>query len=657
MAKLPIYNQQVTRRAVQGVQKSVDNSLAEGVNKFTQGAMQYAQVQNQMQAREARDFVIGQQNETSVALAERRQSLSESSKTGSEYTDGLKEFIETQKSAALENAPTPKAAESAAQYYNNLMSKELEQAVPVAAKMNAKRTATVINESLEIGLNQTFRNPGDFEESLANATAVIDSSDLPDNVKETAKAQYTEKLSTQKLLGIINQDPKQAVKDIESGNYDSLDPDTLNQLTSSAHMQSEALDKQNKINAEKQAQKLRAEQEAINARATSDLEIGVSRGDFGLVEIEKAYNTGMITPDKRTSLTKQVDSLVEKQVKANNSIVQVSAAIEAGQPLDYRNKDHKSAVDSYYANMPEDSRNDPNAIAGLVKSTKVIPTIVESALNAGLKGSVTQVVQSADLLSRMNEQAPEVIAQLPEDTKAVGIMVSRLVASGVDQAKAVELANNSVYNTSRELKDVLKTQLTQSDVISKKSTGFSDAIDKISPSFFSPERTASMDRMEANFNYAVDQYYLKTHDIDTAMKLATTDISKVWGSTWINGKETLSKYPIEKMYGNGEESPWIYNQLKAEMKELGVEGKISLQADSITAREKQPSYIIMTEQDGVMIPYLQNGIVQRFTPDFNSTPEKAEAEQQKVKAMEQAKRAEKYVAGDFRYKTEYGVRR
>lgn len=657
MAKLPSYRQQVQQQAVQGVQKSVDNSLPGAINQATQGLSQLAQVQGQMQAREARDYVINQQNETSVALAQERLNISQSAKTGSEYTNGIKAFIEKQKSTAMEKAPTPKASESAGMYYNNLMAKELEQAIPVAAKMNAKNTAKVINDSLEIGLNQTYRNPSDFDESLVNAEAVIDSSDLPDNVKDTAKAQFKEKLMTQKLLGTINLDPKQAVKDIDSGAYDSLDPNQLNQISSSAIAQSEAQDRQAEINRQKVIQQQRAEQEAINSQVQSNLEIGVSRGEFGFVEIEKAYSTGVITPEKRTSLVKQVDAQIRKMETANNNIIQVSAAIEAGIPLDYRDKNQKDAVDNYYNNMPKEVRSDPNAVAALIRDTKVIPTIVESSINAGLKGNVTQVVASSDLVARMNEAAPEVVAQLPADTKAMGITVSRMVAAGVDPAKAVELANNSIYNTPKEMKDVLKSQLSLPDSVTKKSSGFESAVDKISPSFFTPDRTASMDRMEASFNFTVDQYYLKTHDIDAAMELATTDISKVWGSTWVNGKETMTKYPVEKMYANGKEAPWIYKQLNSEMKELGVEGKITLQADSITAREKKPSYIIMTEQDGAMIPYLRDGILQRFTPDFDSTPEKKEAEKQKAKSMEQARRAQDYVTGDFRYKTEYGVSR
>ena len=657
MARLPQYTQQVTRRATSAPHITTENNMGEAIGQFAQGAASLLNVQSQMQQREARDYVIANQNKTSVGLAEERINLSDTSQTGSDYTTGITSYIEKQKEAALENSPTPKAAEATGKYYDALMAKELQNAIPVAAGMNAANTASVVNESLEIGLNQTYRNPSDYQDSLNNANDIIDASDLAPNIQESAKAQYQEKLMTQKLLGTVNLDPKQAVKDIESGSYDSLAPSTLNQISNSAKAQSIALDRQDEVDKQKALQLQDAERSAVNAQAQSNLEIGVSRGDMGYVEIEKAYTTGTITPEKRTQLVKQVDAQVERMNKINADIVNVSAVIDAGIPLDYRNTDHKSAVDSYYANMPEETRNDPNAIALLVKSTKIIPSAVETKLNAGLKGSTEQVVASSDLVARMNNQAPETVSQLPQDTKAMGIMVSRLVGAGVNEAKAVELSNNAIYNTTKEVKEVLKLQLNQKNMVSKKTSGFSDAVNKISPSFWKPGRTESMDRMQANFNFVTDQYYLKTHDIDAAMQLATTDISAVWGSTWVNGKETMSKYPVEKMYGNGEKTQWIYNQLTEELKSLGIEGKSSLQADTITSRETAPSYVIMTEQDGAMMPLMIGGAVQRYTPDFAATPEKVKAEAEKASAMERARNAEDYIIGDFRYKTKYGVDR
>lgn len=657
MAKLPIYRQQQTRQAVGTSPIQVNTTETKAIGQFAHGVSDLARVRSQMQEREARDYIIQSQNETSVALTEAKINYAQTAKTGTEYTDSIKSFIEQRKQAAVESAPNTKASQAASQYYDSLMAGELSQALPIAAKMNAQNTAKVMTDSLEIGLNKTFQNPSEFDSSLNSAYAIIDSSDLAENMKDTAKLEYRESLMTQKLLGTINQDPKQAVKDIESGMYNTLAPDTLNQLSNSAKNQSIALDKQTEINRQKLIEEQKAIQDAENARAQSDLEIGVSRGEFGYVEIEKAYDNGVITPEKRTQLVKSVDAQIEKLQKKNAAIMDISASIEAGYPLDYRNKDHKDAVDAYYENLPPEVQSNPDAIANLVKSTKVIPTQVESFFNAGLKGNIEQTVQTANAVARVNEVAPDVISQLPEDTKTVGITVSRLVAAGMDPAKAVELTNNNVYNTSPEMKAVLKNQLTTEDMNSKKQSGFKKAVKKISPSFFKPDRSQSMDAMEAEFSLLANNYYLKTHDIETAMDLATTDISRVWGSTWIDGKERMMKYSPEKMYSNGEETPWIYNQLKSELESIGVTSKASLMPDHETARSNRPSYRIMVEQDGVMIPLMINGVFQRYTPDFSITEEKKKAESEKQSAMERARSAAQKTQHSFRYKTKYGVER
>ena len=656
MAKLPGYQSTKVASAITPGAAPVSTADARALGQFTQGIGNLAQVRSQMMDREARDYTINAQNKTTVALASEKVRLQNEATTGSEYTEGIKAFIDTQKQAALEGTTNQRAADSVGKYYDALAAEQMSQAVSVSAKMNAVNTVEVVKESLEIGMNQTYRDPSSYEESLANATLVISTSDIPESAKEKAIQEQTESLMTQKLLGIINQDPKAAVKEIESGDYDSLSPDTLNKLSASAKSQSDAVDRQNEINRTKVEVENQKQLNAQNAQAQSNLEIGVSRGEMGFVEIEKAYDTGVITPEKRTQLTKSVDARVKKMQDENIIVAQVSAAIDAGQPLDYRNPDHKKGVDAFYKNLPDESKT-PDVIVSLVNSTKVIPSQVETMLNASMKGSPDQVESASNLVARLNESSPEASSQLPEDTRAMGIGVANMVAGGVSPAKAVEVMHNNIYNTSKEMKEVLKSQLTQKDLVSKKASGFKAALGKVSDSFFTPKRTPSMNSMEAEFNLIANNYYMKTQDIDSAIKLATADIQKVWGSTWVDGKERVMKYSPEKIYGNGGETPWIYNQLESELKDMGIDGKYNLQSDAVTARSERPSYLIMTEQNGVMMPLMVDGVLQRYTPDFSVTKEAKEAEEEKIKAVERARGARDYIDTGFRYKTKYGVSR
>ena len=637
MAKLPQYRQQAVEQQFTAGAAPVDNSLAQGLGQFAQGVGQFAQAQQMMVQRESRDYTLENQNQTAVGLTAEKETLSTNATSGKEYLDGVKTYIDTQRNVAMENAPSEKAAKDVKEYYDRLEASELERAIPVASKMTATKTANAVRTNVNILTNQTYRDPTSYEQNLEQGTKTILESDLAESLKPAAIAEFKNTLNVQRVQGLTTLEPKAALSQLESGRYDAdLNPQQLVSLTESARRQVDAEERQRVADQKANLAEAQKKESAKNAVLQSELEIGISRGQLGYAEVERALEAGVITPAKRTQLTQTIDKRIVSQEKLNKGMEGVSAALNGGQPLDYANKDHQKAVDAYYSTMPD---NDASIIT-LASATKVIPSQVETKLNSGLRGSTEQRVEAANTIALLNASAPEVVASLPADTKSMGIGISRLVAAGVDPARASDLVHNAVYNTSKEQKNVLKTQLTQKDMTSKKSVGFNKAIDKISDSFFSPTRTPSMNSMQAEYNTAVNDYYLLTHDIDTAMELASTDVSKVWGTTWVDGKERVMKYSPEKMYGNGKESPWIYKQLESELSEIGVTGKYTLQADATTAREDRPSYMIMTDSDGVMMPLMVNGQIQRYTPEFSITEDARIMEQQKVESVERARRRE-----------------
>ena len=238
MAKLPQYTQQVTRRATQAPQLTNQNNLGEAVGKFAQGASQLASVQADIQRREARDYVISNQNKTSVALSQEKSNLADTATTGSEYTDGVKTFIEKQKAAALENSPTPRAAEATGKYYDALTAKELENAIPKAANINAINTANVQADALRLGFNAALQDPNEYESSLEDGAVLIGMSDLPENKKESAIKKYDNELSYYRFKGQIRDNPSLALNELESGDWNSrLDPNQLEALTREAMQQ------------------------------------------------------------------------------------------------------------------------------------------------------------------------------------------------------------------------------------------------------------------------------------------------------------------------------------------------------------------------------------------------------------------------------------
>lgn len=641
--KLPQYRRQVVEQEFSPGSAPVDRSMSQALGQAAQGLSQFAKAQDVMMRREARDYTLETQNSTAVGLTAEKDRLSNESASGKEYLDGVKTYIDSQRQIAMEKAPSERAANSVKEYYDSLEASELQRAIPVASQMTAKKTANAIKTNINILTNQVYRDPTSYQQNLEQGIKTIEESDLDESLKPAAIAEYKNQLNVQRVQGMTTVYPSTALKGLESGQFDDLlTPQQLTSLTESARRQVAAEEKQREIDAKSRQAELEKQESASNAVLQSELEIGIARGQAGYAEVERAFEAGVITPAKRTQLTLAIDKRVEAQNKLNLGIAGVSAAINGGQPLDYTNADHQKAVDAYYEAMPDKS---VGSVLTVVSLTKVIPSQVETSLNANLRGNPEQRVEAANTLAILNASAPEVVASLPADTKAMGIGISRLVAAGVDPGRASELMFNSVYNTTKEQKEVLKTKLTQKDMTNKKANGFKKSVGKISDSFFSPKRTPSMNAMEAEFNTAVNDYYLLTHDINSAMELASTDVSKVWGTTWVDGKERVMKYAPEKIYGNGKKSEWIYKQLGSELSEIGVTGKYTLQSDATTAREDRPSYMIMTEQDGVMMPLMIDGQIQRYTPDFSITEDAKLLEKQKAESLEKARQQEAILKG------------
>lgn len=242
MAKLPQYTRQVIATSATPGAAPVDTSMARATGQFAQGISAFATMQSNMMAREARDYTINAQNETTVALAQEKANLTNNAKTGSEYAEGIKTFIETSKQTAMEKAPNQKAADEAGAYYDRLMAIESESAIKVAARINAENTAAVTEQSLKMGFNDTFQNPENFEKNLETGLYIIGTSDIPESEMDKAFKAYTNELTVYRMQGLIKQNPALAKKELDQGQYNAiLTTDQLMKLTNQADQQVKAV--------------------------------------------------------------------------------------------------------------------------------------------------------------------------------------------------------------------------------------------------------------------------------------------------------------------------------------------------------------------------------------------------------------------------------
>lgn len=236
--KLPQYRQQVVARQATVGAAPVDTSMSRALGQVAQTAGQFAQAREQMLDREARDYTINAQNQTTVGLEQAKVQLTQESSTGSDYTKGIEDWINDSKQKALDNAPNQRAADLTSEYYNSLLAGEMKNAIPVAAKMNAQNTAAITKEAMQISFNDTMRSPSSYEGNLAKGALIISTSDIPESQKEGAIRAYRNELSYYRFQGMVSDNPVAAKQQLESGDWDAnLTPQQMSQLTNAADNQ------------------------------------------------------------------------------------------------------------------------------------------------------------------------------------------------------------------------------------------------------------------------------------------------------------------------------------------------------------------------------------------------------------------------------------
>ena len=242
MAKLPQYRQQVVEQQFSPGAAPVDRSMSQALGQAAQGLSQFAKAQDVMMQREARDYTIQAQNKMTVGLESERVRLTNEAATGSEYIEGLEAYITQAKQVALDSAPNQKAADLATEYFDSLLSNEKARAIPVAAKMNAQNTAAITKEALQIGFNETQRDPDSYEQNVQKGALIIQTSDIPESQKEDAIRAYRNESTWYRFKGMVSDDPVRAKSELESGDWDHmLTPEQQSQLTNAANQQIKSL--------------------------------------------------------------------------------------------------------------------------------------------------------------------------------------------------------------------------------------------------------------------------------------------------------------------------------------------------------------------------------------------------------------------------------
>ena len=472
------------------------------------------------------------------------------------------------------------------------------------------------------------------------------------------------------------------MKALQSGEYDAiLDPSQKNALINEAEKEQRIREAEARRR-EAEARAAQAAQAAVVERDrvvfATELEVRARNGGSSIEEIDALWGggKGVLKPEEWKRIRGVQETAAEKQAKAKESRALVDTAIATGAPvLDYQNKDHRAAVDSYYVGMASSPAfNDPDtaAAATVDYSAKVgmIPETVQAGMRTALRGgNADQIIRASDLMARFEERNPQLLNDFGKDEIAMGALVQSQIRGGADPATAVAFARKAM-----DVPEEVRT-VRQKALAADKQKEIETARKRLAAEFSGTftRNPVMPDEAAADFERGFRFHYGLTGDGEAATTAAIADFKRVWAPSRINGDKRMMRYAPEMFYDIGG-TDYIREQLNADLRELfGPEaqkaadatnprlvgdtlpsplkyipnadtlreaspeqiarakeraaeevldeniGRVRVVSDSKTAREAatgRPSYALMRIDDaGRIVPVLRNGVPVRFAPD------------------------------------------
>jgi hypothetical protein len=384
------------------------------------------------------------------------------------------------------------------------------------------------------------------------------------------------------------------------------------------------------------------------AKLASDLEISVSRGVAGEQEVEQAYSEGVITSSKRTQLIKAIDAQKRLAVETEGRLRLVLAALDGSEILDPKNTGHKNAVDAYYARIePEIAALDPTlqseAKASFSAQVGVIPKAVRGEIRGALRaGTDEQAAHAADLYDRLREKNVAALEDFAQEDVDLAVTTQALVRAGIDPIQAVRDTREKMKRSPQEQE--VRERLYRQGVRDKPTDEYLEG----ELSWWFRFDAEIPDAMVGELEFLARESYLRTGNLEAAREAALETLRRTWGVTTI-GPKRWQKYAPEVIYRNGAGTDWIEEQFTEEMaarfppdpahpweSRIRFEGRLRLEPDLLTARERWPSYAVMLANDsGVPEPMLRSdGLPLRWRPEWETSPAKARIDVERARERE-----------------------
>jgi hypothetical protein len=390
-------------------------------------------------------------------------------------------------------------------------------------------------------------------------------------------------------------------------------------------------------NASREVQaEIAAAQKEARARFQSDLEIAVSRGEAGELDVESAFDRGAISASTRTSLIKYLD-------KNATSVASVEAALLGMNILDPSSADDKKAVNSYFERHVAPQLADLEVgeaqavITGFVDQTGIVPEPVRGLVRGALRaGTPEQKASAAAMLDRIGETNPALLRDFSGADIATGTQIAMMVRDGVEPARAVEMADR-MQRVDPGVKKIREQELTKVKDNATSRINREAGLTKFFGLFTSGREPPAAARAE--YRRAFDQAYVLTGDADTAAEVAGKTVKENWGVSRVNNPSgEVMKYAPEVLYGvmdkGKRDAAWIREQLESEIVAQGAfdlslgnpADRVILTPDPRTARDFSYT-VMMRDENGFLNPMIgADGRPMRWRPEYKSSPAAIDAQ-------------------------------
>lgn len=319
-----------------------------------------------------------------------------------------------------------------------------------------------------------------------------------------------------------------------------------------------------------------------------------------------------ISPEKQSQLQNKAIKTIEKQQK--DAIEQqeqailidtVSKAISGEGYINPKDTKQMKMLDAVYENNILNNPDVTDKVAAtsvVVNNTGVLPKSFSGRMQQVFRISddPNEIALYADIYANTEEQNPQVLNDLPSETKLMASYIAEGRRAGIDVSDRVLSMREAMSVENKPMIEKRTEQLKDKTMKSTIDSNVNGLFDGWLPFMGNVEidtATGINQRVVSDYNTAFKQSYLMTEDADAANKYATALVKGQYAPSVFAPDGGIMKHPPEMYYSIPNRNPdWIKSQLIQEVNEVtsGVKltkGQTDNVQEKITTLEKEKSSI------------------------------------------------------------------